>query len=148
VIEEDDTVGDFEQFVTPTLSPWQADTYRQTPAYAESFQPRSGNNNAACWSPESLDCGLYSDVRVPRTGNYTLTMYATADRAGGLVGANVNGVLAATSSVAPRGFRTYGEPYVMTFGAQEGDIIRVWMYSPATPGFVVIDDVTLTASDR
>jgi len=140
--------GDFEQFVTPTLSPWQSDSDRQTPAYAESFQPRSGNNNAACWSPMSLDCGLYSDVRAPRTGNYTLTMYATADRDGGLVGANVNGALAATSSVAPRGFRNYGDPYVMTFAAQEGDIIRVWMYSPASPGYVVIDDVTLTATDR
>jgi hypothetical protein len=140
--------GDFEQSAVPTLSPWQSDTFRQTPAYAESFQPRTGNNNAACWSPVSLDCGLYSDVRAPRTGNYTLTVYATADRNGGLVGANVNDVLAATSTVAPRGFRNYGDPYVMTFAAQEGDTIRVWMYSPATPGYVVIDDATLKVTDH
>jgi hypothetical protein len=140
--------GDFEQFAEPTLAPWQSDTFRQSPAYAESFQPRSGNNNAACWTTTFLDCGLYSDVRAPRTGNYTLTMYATADRDGGLVGANVNGVLAATSNVAPRGFRNYDDAYVMTFAAREGDIIRVWMYSPATPGYVVIDDVSLVATDR
>jgi hypothetical protein len=32
----------------------------------------------------------------------------------------------------------------MTFQASAGDTIRVWMYSPATPGYVVIDDVSLT----
>ena len=59
--------GDFEQSITPTLSPWQSDDSRQTAAYAESFQPRSGNNNAACWTTSTLDCGLYTDVRAPRT---------------------------------------------------------------------------------
>jgi hypothetical protein len=32
----------------------------------------------------------------------------------------------------------------MPFNAQAGDTIRVWMYSPATPGYVVMDDVSLT----
>ncbi len=140
--------GDFEQSITPTLSPWQSDDSRQTAAYAESFQPRSGNNNAACWTTSTLDCGLYTDVRAPRTATYTLTVYATADREGGLVGANVNQVLAATSTVAPRGWRNYGDAYVMTFAAQAGDTIRVWMYSPSTPGYVVIDDVSLAATER
>ncbi len=31
----------------------------------------------------------------------------------------------------------------MTFTANQGDTIRVWMYSPATPGYVVIDDASL-----
>jgi len=34
----------------------------------------------------------------------------------------------------------------MTVPARAGDVIRVWMYSPATPGYVVIDDVVLTPS--
>jgi hypothetical protein len=32
----------------------------------------------------------------------------------------------------------------MTFTANAGELIRVWMYPPATPGYVVIDDVSLT----
>ena len=76
--------GDFERSATPTLEPWQSAGLRGTPAYAESFQPRSGNSNAACWA---------------------------------------------------------------TVSAQEGDIIRVWMYSPATPGYVVIDDASLALEE-
>jgi hypothetical protein len=75
---------------------------------------------------------------------YTLTIYAIADRPGGLVGANVNGFTAALANVEARGWRNYGEPYVMTFTANAGELIRVWMYPPATPGYVVIDDVSLT----
>ena len=134
--------------MTPTLSPWQSDDVRQTPAYAESFQPRSGNNNAACWRPMSLDCGLYTDVRAPRTGNYTLTcMPRLTAKAGWLVQTSTR-CWRQPPAVAPRGFRNYGDPYVMTFAAQAGDIIRVWMYSPSTPGYVVIDDVSLAATER
>ena len=32
----------------------------------------------------------------------------------------------------------------MQFQATAGAVIRVWMYSPPTPGYVVIDDVSLT----
>jgi len=32
----------------------------------------------------------------------------------------------------------------MPFSAHAGDAIAVWMYSPPTPGYVVIDDVSLT----
>jgi hypothetical protein len=35
-------------------------------------------------------------------------------------------------------------PYTLAFTASVGDVIRVSMYSPATPGYLVIDDVTLT----
>jgi hypothetical protein len=31
----------------------------------------------------------------------------------------------------------------MTFTANVGDVIRVWMYSPPSPGYVVIDDASL-----
>ena len=34
-------------------------------------------------------------------------------------------------------------PYTMTFAASAGARLRVWMYSPASPGFVAIDDVEL-----
>jgi hypothetical protein len=87
-------------------------------------------------------------VEAFRSGTYTLTFHATADRPGALVGANVNGEPGASALVDPRGWRGYGEPYVMTFPAVAGDIIRVWMYSPATPGYVVIDDVSLTVPDQ
>jgi hypothetical protein len=72
------------------------------------------------------------------------SFYANADRAGALIGANVNGQLANSTSVQIRGSGNYGDPYVMTFSANAGDTIEVWMYSPATPGSAMIDDVSLT----
>jgi hypothetical protein len=139
--------GGFEVASPPDLNPWWVSDYpfRQVPAKRETFQPRTGTSNGACWTLEYLDCGLYTEVSA-QTAQYTLTIYATADRTGGLVGANVNGVTVALANVEPRGWRMYGEPYVMTFTAEAGARIRVWMYSPATPGYVVIDDVTLTMS--
>jgi hypothetical protein len=120
--------------------------FRQVPAKSEAHQPRSGAKNGACWTPEYLDCGIYQEVVAPAAGTYAFVVYASADRAGGLVGANVNGVTAASSDVAPRNFGDYAR-YEMTFTANAGDVIRVWMYSPATPGYVVIDDAALT-TDR
>jgi hypothetical protein len=87
---------------------------------------------------------MYQEVIAPGTGSYTLTFFANADRDGGFVGANVNGTGAASSSVAVRGFGNYGTMYSIGFNAVAGDTIRVWMYSPASPGYVVIDDVSLT----
>jgi hypothetical protein len=138
--------GGFEVAQPPDLNPWWTSDFpfRQTPAKRESFQPRTGANNGACWTPEYLDCGIYTEVTAQQTATYTLTVYATADRPGGLVGANVNGFTASLANVEARGWRSYGEPYVMTFTAEAGEQIRVWMYSPATPGYVVIDDVSLT----
>jgi hypothetical protein len=59
------------------------------------------------------------------------------------VGVNLNGQTATSQDVAVRQFGDYAE-YTMPFSAQAGDTIRVWMYSPPTPGYVVIDDVSLT----
>ncbi len=138
--------GDFEMYVPPGLGPgWLSDyPLREIPAKSETHQPRTGAQNGACWTPESGDCGMYQDVTAPSTGTYTLTIPASADRPGGLVGANVNGALVATANIAPREFGVY-ETYVSTFTAMAGDTIRVWMYSPSTRGYVVIDDVNLTA---
>ena len=135
----------FEEYTPPALGVpgWVSDPNRQTPAKSESNQPHSGSNNGACFTPESLDCGIYQEVTAPSTGTYLLTFYATADRDGGLVGAHVNGVQAVSIPVEARGFRNYGGAYTMTFPATAGDIIRVWMFSPAIPGYVVVDDVSL-----
>ncbi|MGE0449870.1 MAG: hypothetical protein AB7Q29_09845 [Vicinamibacterales bacterium] len=141
--------GDFEGYRPPALGPpgWISDhAVRQVPAKSEAHQPRSGLRNGACWTSEPLDCGLYQEIVAPATGLYTLRVHATSDRPGGLVGANVNGRLAASETVAPRGFAAYGTPYVMTLSASLGDIIKVWMYSPASPGYVVVDDVSLELS--
>lgn len=142
--------GGFEDYFPPTFDGnggpvgWKSDDpFRQTPAKTETNQPRTGTNNGACWTPEFLDCGLYQEVVAPLTASYTFRIYATADRPGGLVGVNVNGALAISADVEARGFRNYGSSYELRFNAASGDTIRVWMYSPATPGYVVIDDATL-----
>jgi hypothetical protein len=52
------------------------------------------------------------------------------------------------ADVLVQGFGNYGVPLTLSFSATQGDRIRVWMYSPATPGHVVIDDVILTFSNQ
>jgi hypothetical protein len=139
--------GDFEDYAPPDLGApgWISDNpLRQIPAKSETNQPHSGRQNGACWATDAQDCGMFQEVTAPGTGVYMLTYYANADRDGGLVGANVNGTFAASSSVAVRGFGNYGTTYSVSFNAVAGDTIRVWMYSPASPGYVVIDDVSLT----
>jgi hypothetical protein len=121
---------------------WVSDSLRQTPAFVETHQPRTGSRNVACWTPEYRDCGVYQEVTAPASGTYSLVLFATADRSGGLVGVNVNDSGVVSASVDPRDFGDYA-PYTMTFSANRGDVIRVWMYSPAVPGYVVMDDVTL-----
>ncbi len=85
---------------------------------------------------------MYQEVTAPDTGTYLLTIFANADRPGGLVGVNVNGSAAVSTPVDVRGFGNYGM-YSLSFGANAGDIVRVWMYSPPVPGYVVIDDGVL-----
>jgi hypothetical protein len=141
--------GGFEDYFPPGFDlpaplGWKSDdSFRQTAAKSETNQPRTGTKNGACWTPEFLDCGLYQEVVAPLTASYTFRIYATADRPGGLVGVNVNGALAIAADVEPRGFGNYGSSYELRFNAASGDTIRVWMYSPATPGYVVVDDATL-----
>lgn len=51
----------FEEYTPPALGVpgWVSDPIRQTPAYSESNQPHSGSNNGACFTTDSLDCGIY-----------------------------------------------------------------------------------------
>ena len=143
------TGGDFERYTPPALGPpgWISDNpLRRIPAKSETNQPHGGlGKNGACSTTTPEDCGMYQEVIVPETGKYTLSVYATADRPGGLVGISINGRPERTTiRVAPRGFGNYGvDPYLKGFRAYAGDTIRIWMYSPDTPGFVVIDDVSL-----
>lgn len=133
----------FVPFIPPELGiDWVSD--RSVTARSETDQPHTGSKNAVCSSPDEWDCGMYQELPAPFSGVYTLTLYANADRDGGLVGANVNGSTVASQAVEVRGFRNYGDPYTMTFAARSGDLIHVWMYSPPTPGEVVVDDFSLT----
>jgi hypothetical protein len=137
--------GGFEGYTPPALGPpgWISDAIRKVPAKSETNQPHSGTRNGACWTPTNADCGMYQEIAAPATAQYTLVFWATADRTGGFVGANVAGRNVAGNAISAKGFGNYAQ-YIMTFQASAGDTIRVWMYSPATPGYVVIDDVSLT----
>jgi hypothetical protein len=140
------TRGDFEDYEPPALGPpgWISDhALRQVAAKSETHQPRSGAKNGACWTPEFLDCGIYQEVVAPATGLYAFSVYAATDRSGALIGADVNGRNAVSTDLEPTAFGDYRR-YTMTFEAAEGDTIHVWMYSPAQPGYVVIDDVSLS----
>ena len=136
----------FEGYNPPSLGTpgWVSDQpLRRVAAKSESNQPHTGSKNGACWATTDADCGMYQNVTATATGQYTLVFYATADRSGGWVGANVNGQNVAAKAVAASGFGGY-QQYVMQFQAAAGAVIRVWMYSPPTPGYVVVDDVSLT----
>ncbi len=137
----------FEEYAPPALAApgWVSDPGRQVAAKSETNQPHRGAQDGACWATTDADCGMYQEVVAPSTGTYTVAFYANADRTGGDVGVNVNDSTVAWQAVEVRGFGNYGAPYTMTFTATQGDTIRVWMFSPATPGYVVIDDVSLTA---
>lgn len=139
----------FEEYSVPALGApgWRSDAPpRQVPAVSERLRPRTGLQNAACRTSDYLDCGMIQPLIAPRSGTYTLTAYANSDRAGALVGADVKGAWAASAPVEARGAAGYGTPYVVRFTASAGDTISVWMYSPAKPGWLVMDDVSLVFS--
>jgi hypothetical protein len=136
----------FEEYAPPALGApgWVSDSIRQIAAKSETNQPHSGAQNGACWSTSNLDCGIYQEVIAPESGQYTFSIFANTDKTASLIGVNVNGLTRANGSVTPRGFGQYGAPYTLTFSALRGDTIRVWAYSDQSPGYVVIDDATLT----
>jgi hypothetical protein len=100
---------------------------RHVPAKSETHRPHAGAKNGTRRTSEYLDCGIFQEVIAPATGTYVYRIYAARDRAGGWVGANVNGSTVAWRDVVPA-------VYTMRFTANAGDVIRVWIYSPAWPG--------------
>ena len=136
----------FESSVPPALSApgWVSDSFRETSAQSETAEPHSGAMNGACRTTESLDCGMYQDVTAPSDGTYTFTAFANASRSGAWIGVNVNGASAQSTPVQARGVGAYGAAYSLSFAAKAGDTIRVWLYSPGTPGSAVLDDTSVT----
>ncbi len=129
----------FEDSTVPSTGPgWISDVSRQSPAQSETAAPFSGFKDGACRTTSSLDCGIYQEVTVPVAGNYLFTVYASTDKPGALVGMNLNG----SGSGRPVAVGGYA-PYSIGVYAVAGDVIRVWMYSPASAGSVTIDDATL-----
>ena len=125
-----------------TLAPgWVSDTFRQTPAQSETTMPHSGTRNGACRKTAAVDCGLHQEVTAPATGNYMFRFFVHADQPGALVGVNINGSSAGFAKVDEHVAGYYQDGVGVL--AKAGDTIRVWMYSPATPGSVLIDDASL-----
>ena len=122
---------------------WVSDAYRQTPAQSETAEPHGGTKDGACRTTSALDCGMYQDVVAPVHGIYTFAVYANASRPGAWVGVNLNGVGIQSAPIAQGATGAYA-PYSMSITANAGDTIRVWLYSPATPGSAVIDDARLS----
>jgi hypothetical protein len=131
----------FEDSTVPGLAPgWVSDAFRETAAQSETAAPHTGAKNGACRTTQALDCGIYQEVTVASTGSYTFSVFAAADKPGALIGVNINGVDNHLSvPVDVSGYREYD----IAFTASAGDVIRVWAYSPAAPGALVIDDAAL-----
>src|SRR5262249_1757664 len=118
----------------------------------ETVQPRSGARNGVCWNPGQRGaCSIVQRYVVPSGagGAYALSLYAKSDRAGAFIGVSVNAASAGSREVSirrwgPESAATYGAPYRFTFSANPGDTVTVWGFSPNTPGWLVMDDVTLT----
>jgi hypothetical protein len=139
--------GGFEGYTPPALGPpgWVSDQPLRAVRAVTDTHPHTGSLNGACIQTTFQDCGLYQEVVAPADAAYTLSFFATADRSGSLVGLNVNGQNVQSTDVPARGVGDYGSaPIVLHFTAGSGSTIRVWLYSPASPGITALDDVTLT----
>ncbi len=139
--------GSFEGYTPAALTPpWVSDQPLRAVAAVTDTHPHDGDQNGACLQTTYQDCGLYQEVMAPADGSYTLSFFATADHGGALVGVNVAGNGAASADVPVRDAPgNYGAtPITLTFTATAGATIRVWMYAPPAPGYVNIDDVSVT----
>ncbi len=137
----------FEGYTPPNLGPgWVSDRPLRAVDAVTDTHPHNGYQNGACIQTTYQDCGLYQEVTAPAAGAYTLAFFANSDRGGAFVGVNVNGQSAASIDVpitnAPGNYGA--EPLTLHFNAPTGATIRVWLYSPASPGAARIDDVSLT----
>jgi len=139
--------GNFEGYSPPSLGPpgWISDQpLRRIPAVSDNSFPYEGFNAGVCSQTTFDDCGLYQEVTIPATGTYVFSVRATSTQSGSFVGVNINGLSFQSLPIDmwPKG--TWGSPpYMISFSANKGDIVRVWMYSPATPTWTAIDAATL-----
>jgi hypothetical protein len=133
----------FEGYGPPALGApgWTSD--RAIRVVSETAEPHSGRKNGACRQTAYADCGVYQDVVVSTGGRFSVSLFANSDRSGGLAGVDVNGANVASANVEPRGAGNYGSAYTFDFRANLGDTVHVWMYSPAIPGWMTLDDATL-----
>jgi hypothetical protein len=132
----------FEEYAGPEIGgAWVSD--RAAPWIVETAHPHSGAKNASCRSTDSEDCGIHQEFLVPQRGAYILTFHANADKAGALVGIDINGASYPAAPVDVREPGTYAE-YAFGLILSAGDTLRVWTYSPANGATVVLDDVTLS----
>jgi hypothetical protein len=139
--------GNFEGYSPPSLGPpgWISDRpLRQVAAVSDSSHPYEGLNDGMCSQTTFADCGLYQDVIIQTAGAYVCSVRANSNHAGAFVGVNINGVGFQSLPIDVHPVGDYGTaPYTISFTASAGDTVRVWMYSPATPGVVAIDAATL-----
>jgi hypothetical protein len=141
--------GGFEASTPPLTTPgWISDTpFRQLDAVTDVTQPRTGLKHGECVTQTGQDCGLYQDITIPESGNYVLTAWTNSDTVGAYVGINVTphgsgapSVISAPVNVGgPNNYSRFTTPVVL----EAGDVVRVWVYAPASPGTTVIDDVEL-----
>src|SRR4029079_16622108 len=80
--------GGFEGYTPPALgTPGWIDDFglRQGHASSDNRYPRTGGVHGACYTDASHDCGTHQEYYAQSAGTYTLTIFATSDRAGGLI---------------------------------------------------------------
>ncbi len=130
----------FESSAAPSVGPgWVSDKYRQTDAHVETADAHTGSNDGACRTTQSLDCGIYQDIVVPASGHYTLTAFADAGQSGAWIGWNLNGASLASAPVSAGGYHQQ----TLSHDFNAGDVVRVWLYRAASPGWATIDDASL-----
>jgi hypothetical protein len=128
----------FEESLVPNMEPgWVSDNGRQAPAHTATATPHTGSTYGVCETTAESDCGIYQDFTLPANGFYVFSAYVAADKPGALLGVNINGV-ARVTQVATGGYTRY--TVLLTAGI--GTSIRVWLYSPASRGTVLIDDAS------
>jgi hypothetical protein len=139
--------GNFEGYSPPSLEPpgWISDQpLRKIAAVSDSSHPYEGSNAGVCSQTTFEDCGLYQDITVPATGAYMFSVRANATHSGAFVGVDINGSGFQALPIDVRPIGDYGTAsYVISFTASKGDVVHVWMYSPATPTWSAIDAATL-----
>lgn len=136
----------FEESASPAVGPgWVADSNRQTPATTETAARHGGRVSGACVTTSTRDCGIYQDITLPETGVYLVGAWVAADHAGGLFGLEAERG-PQSWQVANGGLGQY-QFYWTTISGRAGEVIRVWMYAPASAGRVYIDDVAVRRSD-